>query len=39
MAAARSALESDPNVQALKDLFGAELKPESIELIKPAAND
>jgi DNA polymerase-3 subunit gamma/tau len=39
MAAARIALEADPNVQALKDLFGAELKPESIELINPAANE
>jgi DNA polymerase-3 subunit gamma/tau len=33
MAAARNSLESDPNVKALQDMFGAELKPESIELI------
>ena len=31
--AARSSLEADPNVRALKDMFGAELRPESIELI------
>ncbi|MDH4124306.1 MAG: DNA polymerase III subunit gamma/tau [Gammaproteobacteria bacterium] len=39
LAAARVALESDPNIQALKDLFGAELKPETIEFIGPATND
>lgn len=39
LAAARVALESDPNVQALKDLFGAKLKPETIEIIGPAAHD
>ncbi|MFT5500626.1 MAG: DNA polymerase-3 subunit gamma/tau [Woeseiaceae bacterium] len=33
MAAARSALEADPNVQALQEMFGAELKPESIEIL------
>jgi DNA polymerase-3 subunit gamma/tau len=39
LAAARVALESDPNVQAMKDLFGAILKPESIELINPQSNE
>ena len=37
--AARVKLESDPNVQALKDMFGAELKPDTIELINPSQND
>ena len=37
--AARVSLESDPNVQALKDMFGAELKTESIELINGSSND
>jgi DNA polymerase-3 subunit gamma/tau len=36
LAAARENLESDPNVQALKDMFGAELNTESIELIEPS---
>lgn len=38
--AARVSLESDPNVQALKKMFGAELKPDSIEIVQdqPAAN-
>lgn len=31
--AARESLEADPNVRALKDMFGAELNPESIELV------
>lgn len=31
--AARASLESDPNVKALRDMFGAEMKPDSIELI------
>jgi DNA polymerase-3 subunit gamma/tau len=31
--AARLSLEADPNVQTLKNMFGAELKTESIELI------
>jgi DNA polymerase III subunit gamma/tau len=31
--AARVSLESDPNVQTLKTMFGAELKTESIEII------
>jgi DNA polymerase-3 subunit gamma/tau len=35
MEAARVRLESDPNVQAMKDMFGAELKTDSIELINP----
>jgi DNA polymerase-3 subunit gamma/tau len=37
--AARESLEADPNVQVMKSLFGAELKPESIELITPTQND
>ena len=28
---ARASLESDPNVQTLKDMFGAELKPDSVK--------
>ena len=39
MEAARQALEADPNVQALKDMFGAELKTDSIELITPSQSD
>ncbi|MFQ5548714.1 MAG: DNA polymerase III subunit gamma/tau [Woeseia sp.] len=31
--AARASLESDPNVKAMQDMFGAELNPESIELV------
>lgn len=31
--AARESLESDPNVRALKDMFGAQLNPDSIELV------
>ena len=31
--AARQSLESDPNVQTLKHMFGAELKPDTIEVI------
>ena len=34
MEAARMSLESDPNVKALQDMFGAELKTESIEGLK-----
>jgi DNA polymerase-3 subunit gamma/tau len=34
--AAKTALESDPNVQALKEMFGAELNTDSIELINPS---
>jgi DNA polymerase-3 subunit gamma/tau len=37
--AARQTLEADPNVQALKDMFGAELKTDSIELIKPSQSE
>ena len=37
--AARASLESDPNVQALKNMFDAELKTDSIELINPPQND
>jgi DNA polymerase-3 subunit gamma/tau len=33
MEAARVSLESDPNVKALQDIFGAQLNPESIKLI------
>jgi DNA polymerase-3 subunit gamma/tau len=35
MEAARASLESDPNVKAMQDMFGAQLNPESIELVKP----
>jgi DNA polymerase-3 subunit gamma/tau len=31
--AAIASLEADPNVKALKDMFGAKLKPESVELL------
>jgi len=31
--AARQSLEADPNVRALKDMFGAELKADSIEIV------
>jgi DNA polymerase-3 subunit gamma/tau len=37
--AARESLESDPNIQALKDMFDAELKTDSIELINPTQSD
>ena len=37
--AARQSLEADPNVQALKDMFNAELKADSIELINPPQTD
>jgi DNA polymerase-3 subunit gamma/tau len=30
---ARQSLEADPNVQTLKNMFGAELKTETIEII------
>ncbi len=38
--AARASIEADPNVKALKDLFGAEINPDSIEPIRnqPPAN-
>jgi DNA polymerase-3 subunit gamma/tau len=35
--AARASLESDPNVKALRDMFGAEIKPDSIEPIDDEA--
>ena len=37
--AARQSLEADPNVQALKNMFGAELKTDSIEPIIQSRND
>ena len=37
--AARQSLEADPNVQALKDMFGAEIKADSIELINSPQSD
>ncbi|MGB5336428.1 MAG: DNA polymerase III subunit gamma/tau [Woeseiaceae bacterium] len=39
MEAARQELESDPNVQAMKNIFGAELKTDTIELINPSQSD
>jgi DNA polymerase-3 subunit gamma/tau len=39
MEAARQTLESDPNVKALKNMFGAELNTDSIELIEPSQTD
>ena len=38
-AAERAKLEADPNVQALKDMFGAELNTDSIKLNSPAQSD
>ena len=37
--AARRSLEADPNVQALKNMFGAEIKADTIELINPSNTD
>jgi DNA polymerase-3 subunit gamma/tau len=37
--AAIATLESDPNVKSLKDMFGAELNTDSIELISGSQND
>jgi DNA polymerase-3 subunit gamma/tau len=37
--AARQSLEADPNVQALKNMFGAELKADTIELVNPPQTD
>jgi DNA polymerase-3 subunit gamma/tau len=37
--AARRSLESDPNVQAMKNMFGAELKADTIELIPTPQTD
>ena len=39
IAAARASLESDPNVKTLQDMFGAQLNPESIELIHDSPDD
>jgi DNA polymerase-3 subunit gamma/tau len=39
MEEARQTLEADPNVQALKDMFGAELNADTIELIKQPQSD
>ncbi len=33
LGAARASLEADPNVQALRDMFGAELNPDSVEVL------
>jgi DNA polymerase-3 subunit gamma/tau len=38
-AAERAKLEADPNVQALKNMFGAELSAESIKLNNPTQGD
>lgn len=38
-AAARESLESDPNIKVLKNMFGAELKSETIEPISPSRSD
>jgi DNA polymerase III subunit gamma/tau len=37
--AARASLESDPNVQAMKSMFDAELKTDSIELVNAPRHD
>ena len=34
-AAAKASLETDPTIKAMKDMFGAELKEDSIEPISP----
>lgn len=39
MEQARQTLEADPNVQAMKDMFGAEMKADTIELINPPQSD
>ncbi len=39
MEKARQTLEADPNVQAMKNMFGAEIKTETIELINPPQSD
>ena len=36
---ARQELEADPNVQAMKNIFGAEIKTDTIELINPPQSD
>jgi DNA polymerase-3 subunit gamma/tau len=37
--AAKATLEADPNIRALKDMFGAEMNADSIELLNPPPND
>ncbi len=37
--AARQSLESDPNIQTLKNMFGAEIKADSIEIIDQSQSD
>jgi DNA polymerase-3 subunit gamma/tau len=39
MEAARRSLEADPNVQTLKNMFGAEIKADSIEIINRSSGD
>ncbi len=39
MEAARASLESDPNVKALQDMFGAQLNPDSIELVHRSSGE
>jgi DNA polymerase-3 subunit gamma/tau len=39
MEAARESLEADPNVKALRDMFGAELNPDSIEPLDKKPTD
>jgi hypothetical protein len=39
IAAARASLEADPNVKTLQDMFGAQLNPDSIELIHDSPDD
>jgi len=39
MEAARVSLESDPNVKTLQDMFGAQLNPDSIELINQSSGE
>jgi DNA polymerase-3 subunit gamma/tau len=39
MEAARVSLESDPNVKAMQDMFGAQLNPESIELVHQSSGE
>ena len=37
--AARQTLEADPNVKAMKTMFGAEIKTDSIEIINPSQSE
>ncbi|MEX1266545.1 MAG: DNA polymerase III subunit gamma/tau [Woeseia sp.] len=39
VAAARESLESDPNVRALKDMFGATLNADSVEVVKGSSQN